>query len=474
VSRGSRGKRAIARVSCTAFVSKDSTTRKRKHPEKSTTKVKLLDLLALFSRPHALAMCSADRALCCAHAVSRFLACVLVLATMLPARSVEPSYMLSSYPLPSRGALPHTAPRRHSAASASPSVSCVRVHSEEAHETIGATEEKQSAYAHSTTNVPSTIDNFIGEDAASSIALTLDADTSRSNAKLHDLLSTLEGYTISDDIVLDMQLPKKVRKFYAAQNELVDRYKAVARLEEQDSASQHVLDKETADVKQDRAVQFAIQASLALTFVSIALKFFAAIWSGSIAIIASAVDSALDVISQLTLVVTARYMGKRDPSAYPIGKSRMESLAVLVFSVIMGLAALFLLYQSTLVLSDGFSTQPEIHIDVISIVILGVTIVYQSAMYVYCRAVVTRGGRNVSAVEALAQDHGNDVCCNSLGLACAIIAAYEGILWFMDPLGGILISLYILSRWTIVCHGLLTIEARGARTRERKQAWGCS
>lgn len=38
---------------------------------------------------------------------------------------------------------------------------------------------------------------------------------------------------------------------------------------------------------------------------------------------------------------------------YPIGKSRVENLSVLVFSVIMGLAAVFLLYSSVLVLTNG-------------------------------------------------------------------------------------------------------------------------
>jgi divalent metal cation (Fe/Co/Zn/Cd) transporter len=37
-------------------------------------------------------------------------------------------------------------------------------------------------------------------------------------------------------------------------------------------------------------------------------------------------------------------------------------------------------------------------------------------------------------------------------MAAALIAGYEHSLWFMDPIGGILISLYICARWTTVCH----------------------
>jgi divalent metal cation (Fe/Co/Zn/Cd) transporter len=136
-----------------------------------------------------------------------------------------------------------------------------------------------------------------------------------------------------------------------------------------------------------------------------------------------------------------------------LGKSRVENLSVLLFSVIMALAAVFLLYQSSLVLADGLQHRPTIHIDAVSISILGFTIVVQTVAYFVCRMISKKGGRGATGVEAIAQDHMNDVVCSSVGLCAAIIAAFESAAWFTDSIGGILISVYIFSRWATVCYG---------------------
>ena len=198
------------------------------------------------------------------------------------------------------------------------------------------------------------------------------------------------------------------------------------------------------------------------------------------------------------MAATGRFMNKKDPHKYPIGKSRTESLAVLIFGTIMGLAALFLMYQSALVIVDGLSTRPEIRVDKVTLALLGSTIVAQICACLYCRRVASRGGRNVGAVEAIAADHVNDIVSNTFGMISAIIAAYEPDAWFMDPVGtwrharawvriarwreglrlthvltivhvrvcllsvlrlfpgGICISIYIFTRWALVCHEQFT------------------
>jgi divalent metal cation (Fe/Co/Zn/Cd) transporter len=118
----------------------------------------------------------------------------------------------------------------------------------------------------------------------------------------------------------------------------------------------------------------------------------------------------------------------------------------------------------------GLDNPPEIRIDIATIVILGFTIGVQFLMWIYCSIVIARGGRNVTAVEALAQDHINDVCCNSIGLMSAIVAAYTSV-WFMDALGGILISIYIFARWSTVCHEQFLVRTHDvAHTRSQSQS----
>jgi divalent metal cation (Fe/Co/Zn/Cd) transporter len=50
-------------------------------------------------------------------------------------------------------------------------------------------------------------------------------------------------------------------------------------------------------------------------------------------------------------------------------------------------------------------------------------------------------------LEALAQDHWNDTLSNGVAAAALIIALYSDSLWFLDPIGAILISLYIIWSW---------------------------
>ena len=50
-------------------------------------------------------------------------------------------------------------------------------------------------------------------------------------------------------------------------------------------------------------------------------------------------------------------------------------------------------------------------------------------------------------LEALAQDHWNDILSNGVAAVALIFALYSTSLWWLDPIGAILISLYIIWSW---------------------------
>ena len=47
----------------------------------------------------------------------------------------------------------------------------------------------------------------------------------------------------------------------------------------------------------------------------------------------------------------------------------------------------------------------------------------------------------------MAQDNLNDVLTNSLAIASALCAASLPVLWVVDPIGAVLLSLYIIGSW---------------------------
>lgn len=352
---------------------------------------------------------------------------------------------------------PAAVPRESSKSktNSSGSVSRVRVHTDETAADAGdadhvAVEVELASFADACEKKQP---DYTIEDAQCGLTSDTDSHRSKKSSALH---AELDSYTHAESKLTDRSLPKSVRRFYAAQNELLDGYRVIVNLGESDSSAASTMDKEreaaAASDDQTRAVKIAVEGSLVLTVIMIAVKFSAAIWSGSIAVIASAVDSALDLVSQCIMAATGRFMSRKDAQKYPIGKSRTESLAVLIFGTIMGLAALFLMYQSALILIDGLASRPEIRVDTVTLALLGSTIVAQLCACLYCRRVASRGGRNVGAVEAIAADHVNDIVSNSFGLASAVVAAYNAEAWFMDPVGGLCISIYIFTRWALVCH----------------------
>jgi len=71
--------------------------------------------------------------------------------------------------------------------------------------------------------------------------------------------------------------------------------------------------------------------------------------------------------------------------------------------------------------------------------------------FLYCRYVAIKSNGNAS-VDALAQDHINDVMINIIGGVPAIVAGYIPRVWFLDPIGAIVLSLYIAVRWIKTCY----------------------
>lgn len=71
---------------------------------------------------------------------------------------------------------------------------------------------------------------------------------------------------------------------------------------------------------------FAIRISNVANMVLFAAKAYASVQSGSLAIVASTLDSLLDLLSGFILWFTAFSMQTPNPYQYPIGKKRMQPL----------------------------------------------------------------------------------------------------------------------------------------------------
>ncbi|KAI8394106.1 cation efflux family-domain-containing protein [Radiomyces spectabilis] len=191
-------------------------------------------------------------------------------------------------------------------------------------------------------------------------------------------------------------------------------------------------------------VQLAINLSFVVNIVMFVTKLFLAFYSGSMSILASAFESFLDVLSNAIIYFTIRIIRKKDHYAYPVGKSRMEPLGIIVFAVIITTSFSQVLITSIERLTDPSKASEELDLSPLALALLISNIVLKGILWIWCLTI-----RGSSSVQALAQDHGNDVVFNIASTIFPVIAVSAGAPW-LDPVGAILLSIYIIQEWMVV------------------------
>lgn len=78
--------------------------------------------------------------------------------------------------------------------------------------------------------------------------------------------------------------------------------------------------------------------TLAVNILLFIAKTVAAVLSGSLVVISSVIDSAMDLTTGAVMFCTTRAISNRNLLKYPRGRTRLEPLALIVISVIMGAA----------------------------------------------------------------------------------------------------------------------------------------
>ena len=184
----------------------------------------------------------------------------------------------------------------------------------------------------------------------------------------------------------------------------------------------------------------ALRISFYVNVLLLAVKIFASVQSGSLSIITSALDSFLDLVSGLILYFTDKHMQNMNKYLYPIGKSRMQPLGILVFACIMGTLGFQVFIEGVQQLIGKEHTHHLEDLQLVIGIMIGV-IVVKFFLFLYCR-----GSRNRS-VQTYAQDHRNDVITNTFGLIAAIIG--DRLYYWFDPLGAMILAAYIVQNWSV-------------------------
>lgn len=187
-------------------------------------------------------------------------------------------------------------------------------------------------------------------------------------------------------------------------------------------------------------VSVAIYINLLANTLLLAMKIVVTVLTSSLSVLASLVDAALDFLSTAIVWMTTRMISRKDQYSYPVGRRRLEPIGVLVFSVIM-ITSFFQVALEALNRLTG-PDRDVVQLTVPAVVIMASTVVIKALCWFWCRLVKN------SSVQALAQDAMTDVVFNTFSIIFPLIGYYAHV-WWLDPLGGLLLSLYVIISWSI-------------------------
>ncbi|KAH8157580.1 hypothetical protein CIB48_g10665, partial [Xylaria polymorpha] len=186
-------------------------------------------------------------------------------------------------------------------------------------------------------------------------------------------------------------------------------------------------------------VVLAIYVNFAANLLLLAGKTGVMVSVSSMSVLASLVDAVLDFLSTVIVWITTFLISRQDQYKYPVGRRRLEPLGVLVFSVIMITSFVQVALQSTERLAS--SNHEIIELGIPALALMVSTVVIKGLCWVWCRLVKN------SSVQALAADAMTDVIFNTGSILFPILGFYLKI-WWLDALGGLLLSLIVIKNWS--------------------------
>lgn len=222
--------------------------------------------------------------------------------------------------------------------------------------------------------------------------------------------------------------------------------------------------------------RIAMKLSLYANILIMCTKLYAYVDTFSLSVLAALIDSILDVVSQYVLEYAEGHSSKakRSSALYPAGAARLEPVGVLTCAALMGMASFEVLKQSLqalfqhgtstvllsmsstnggngnpltdIAISSSFDNTPNVWLSFWGMLVI---VLVKIMLMVLCRKASDDSGSTMAdaTLDALFQDHLNDSLSNAVAAVALLCVMASPSLWFVDPLGAIVISVYIIFSW---------------------------
>jgi len=174
--------------------------------------------------------------------------------------------------------------------------------------------------------------------------------------------------------------------------------------------------------------------SIITNLVLFALKFWAGIVTGSLALEADAWHTLSDSISSVVLVIAAKLMSKKADKEHPFGHGRWEQVAALFIAFILGIIGYDFLKQSII----QFRNREAVHFGTLAIVVTVASILVKEALAQYAFYIARKTGS--TSIKADGWHHRSDALSSVVVLAGIFLADY---LWWVDSVLAAVIALFL-------------------------------
>jgi ferrous-iron efflux pump FieF len=191
-----------------------------------------------------------------------------------------------------------------------------------------------------------------------------------------------------------------------------------------------------------RLIRLATWASVAVAVSLVGGKAVVWLLTGSLSVLASLVDSGLDVAASLLNLVAVRFSLKSADQDHPFGHGKAESLAGLGQALLIGGSAVFVISRAV----ERFLHPKPLEAVGVGVAVMLVAVVATLGLVLFQRRVVAETG--CTAIKADSLHYASDLYTN-LGTVLVLVLAGLGWTW-LDPLIGVLIALVVIhSAWQI-------------------------
>ncbi|RXK08023.1 cation diffusion facilitator family transporter [Halarcobacter bivalviorum] len=184
------------------------------------------------------------------------------------------------------------------------------------------------------------------------------------------------------------------------------------------------------------------------------IKLVVGIASGSVAVLASAIDSVLDMFVSIFNYFAISNSEKPADKHFNYGRGKIEALASVIEGTIICISGLFLLYQA---IKKAINEETSQYLE-ISLIVMTISIVITVSLVIYLNRVAKETGSMVIKADAL--HYKTDVYTNAAVFISLILVNFTGI-ELIDVIVGGGISLFIIySAYELIQDGILVLLDR--------------